>query len=80
MALPPSFQNSFWTPDFKLDALWPKIRAGVVENQEILRLVSVSYLMFTVLLLRLLVCRSPIQPHPMPVQSFHSVVMLGVPI
>lgn len=40
MALPPSFQNSFWTPDFKLDALWPKIRAGVVENQEILRLVQ----------------------------------------
>lgn len=44
MALPPSFQNSFWTPDFKLDTLWRKINAGVVENQEILKLVTVGVL------------------------------------
>ena len=39
---PPSFANSFWTPDFNLEPLLAKVHAGTVENQEILRFVAVS--------------------------------------
>lgn len=44
MALPLSFANSFWTPDFNVDPLWNKLQAGVTENQEILRFINVRSL------------------------------------
>lgn len=44
-----SFANSFWpqpgpsgSTTFNVDRLWSKIDAGVVENQELLRFISVS--------------------------------------
>ena len=43
MALPATFQSSFWTTDLRLpDGLWTKLQAGVVENEEILKFISVS--------------------------------------
>lgn len=41
MALPPSFTNSFWTADFSLEPLLDKLQAGTVENEELLRFISV---------------------------------------
>ena len=41
MALPPSFTNSFWTADFSLGPLLDKLQAGTVENEELLRFISV---------------------------------------
>lgn len=43
MALPPSFANAFWTPDFNAGPLLAKLEAGTVENQELLRFVGVRF-------------------------------------
>ena len=46
MALPSTFQSSFWNPDLRLpEPLWSKLEAGVVENEEILTFINVSSLL-----------------------------------
>jgi len=44
VTLPPSFYNSFWTPDYRrgLDVLFNNLQLGVLEDDDIAEFIEVS--------------------------------------
>lgn len=46
ITLPPSFYNSFWSPDYRtgLDVLFRQLEAGSIENKDVASFIEVSWL------------------------------------